>query len=281
MAGRIKATRVAVFRPTGGRFRCKFAISELKRSKTDKIDAGVIARFCQMHRPAPWIPSAKEIEEIKEIGRHVDDLKTIIVQEKNRLSAGLEAEIVCAAISRHIDFLNKEIQDLVKRMHAIVKSDERIKQAFDALTSICGVGDLAAFAFLGEIGLAERFVSPRQVEAYCGLNPKLRQSGSSINRKPVLSKMGNNRMRRALYMPALAALRCNPAIQAYAERLRVAGKHSMVVVGAIMRKLLRVMFAVVRSNCLYDIARHEDHITGRFTGQTYKFQGNEVELSNQ
>ena len=63
-------------------------------------------------------------------------------------------------------------------------------------------------------------------------------------------------MRRALYMPALTALRVSPAMQAYAERLRGAGKHSMVVVGAIMRKLLRIMFAVVRSNRAYDMEEH-------------------------
>jgi transposase len=257
-----------------------YAISELKRSKTDKIDAGVIARFCQMHRPKEWMPSPKAIEELKEIGRYVDELKTSIVREKNRLSAGVETEHVCKAIERHIAYLDGEIQLLKSRMHAIVKCDVRLKQAFEVLSSICGVGELAAFAFLGEIGLGDRFRSTRQVEAYCGLNPKLRQSGSSINRKPVLSKMGNNRMRRALYMPALTALRCNPAMQAYAERLRAAGKQSMVIVGAIMRKLLRVMFAVVRSNCAYEWSAHMERITGRSDLRTYRFQGTEDELTN-
>jgi transposase len=233
-----------------------FAISELQRSKTDKLDSGIIARFCQMHEPKEWAPQSKAVEELQQIGRYIDELKGTITEEKNRLKAGLQSEPVCSAIERHIEYLNAQVSKLQKKMREIVKSDERLTQAFEVLTTICGVGEVTAFAFLGELGLGEQFQSARQVEAYCGLNPRLRQSGESINHRPRLSKMGNLRMRRALYMPAVAALKHNPAIIAYGNRLRVAGKHSMVIIGAVMRKLLRIMFAVVRSNRPYNIAAH-------------------------
>lgn len=233
-----------------------FAISELKRSKTDKIDAGIIARFCQMHQPELWAPQTKELEELRQIGRYMDTLKDLMTEEKNRLSAEVESEQVRNALKSHIAHLREQIVQLKARMCEIIRSDERLKNAFDVLRTIIGVSDLTALAFLGELGLGEQFRSARQVEAYCGLNPCLRQSGHSINCKPRLSKMGNCRMRRALYMPALAALRCNPAIQGYGARLKAAGKHGKVVVGAVMRKLLRVMFAVVRSNCAYDYQLH-------------------------
>lgn len=237
-----------------------FAISELKRSKTDKIDAGIIARFCQIHSPDLWTPKAIDQKAIQEMGRYHDRLKEMITQEKNRLAAGVEDDDVRFAIEQHIAFMNGQCAQLASRMREIVKSDQQLREAFNILRTICGVGENTAFAFLGEIGLGEQFRSTRQVEAYCGMNPRLRQSGNSLNGRQRLSKMGNNRMRRALYMPALTALRVSPAMQAYAERLRAAGKHSMVVVGAIMRKLLRVMFAVVRSNRAYEIETHRQLI---------------------
>jgi transposase len=233
-----------------------FAISELKRSKTDKIDAGVIARFCQMHSPELWTPKSNDQRALQEIGRYHDRLKDAMTQEKNRMLAGVEDEDVRFAIEQHIAYMNGLCAQLQSRMREIIQGNKQLTEAFNVLRTICGVGQNTAFAFLGEIGLGEQFRSTRQVEAYCGMNPRLRQSGNSLNCKPRLSKMGNNRMRRALYMPALTALRVSPAMQSYAERLRSAGKHNMVIVGAIMRKLLRIMFAVVRSNNPYDLEAH-------------------------
>ncbi len=214
-----------------------------------------------MHAPEVWTPQSKEQEAIQQIGRYYDNLKDSITQEKNRLLAGVEDCDVRSAIEQHIAFMNEQCTQLKQRMREIVKSNKQLKDAFEVLRTICGIGESTAFAFAGEIWpSAIQFRATRQVEAYCGLNPRSRQSGNSINYKPRLSKMGSNRMRKALYMPALTALRVSPVIQAYAERLRAAGKCSMVIVGAIMRKLLRIMFAVVRSGTAYDMPMHMSRV---------------------
>ena len=229
-----------------------FAISELKRSKSDKLDAGIIARFCIAHRPNTWCPTPPKIKELQEIGRYVDSLKCTITQEKNRLSAGAVTETVRSAVERHIESLKEMVAELEKQMKRIVASDRELTHCCDRGTSIIGIGDIAALTFLGEIGTGDRFVHVRQVETFCGMVPKLRQSSSSVNGKARLSKVGNARMRRALYMPALSAQQANPAIRAFADRLLKAGKPPKVVIGATMRKLLRIMFAVVKSGHHYD-----------------------------
>ena len=204
-----------------------------------------------MHRPKAWEPFPTEIEEIQQIGRYVDSLKVAIAQEKNRLRAEVENEFVVSAINAHITYLNQQIVMLQARMRSVVKANEILKQAADILCTIIGVGEATAYTFLGEIGLGEQFQSTRQVEAYCGMNPQLRQSGVSVNRRARLSKMGNVRMRRSLYMPAVAALKHNPVMQELYERLKGAGKHPKVILGAIMRKLLRIMVAVLRTKRAY------------------------------
>ena len=233
-----------------------FAISELKRSKTDRIDAGIIARFCLMHNPEMWTPRENDLQELQDIGRYVDELTADLVREKNRLKSGITNSVVVKEIERHICYIEKTIEKLDKRMRALIKNNDRLETAFKCATSIIGVGERLALIFLGEIGYGDQFMSTRQVEAFCGLNPRLRTSGTTLNSRPKMSKMGSSRMRCALYMPALSSMQHNPILREFAARLRAAGKHPRAIVGAIMRKLLRLLFAVVKSGTLYDLEFH-------------------------
>jgi transposase len=127
---------------------------------------------------------------------------------------------------------------------------------------------LTAFTYLAEIGYAERFRQTRQVESYCGLSPRQYQSGSSVRGKERISKVGNSRMRKAVYMPALNAKDYNPVLRAFAERLEKAGKPPRVIVCAVMRKLLRIMHGVVSSGKEFDI----NHVSGPIEGMTFAEQ---------
>ena len=84
-----------------------------------------------------------------------------------------------------------------------------------------------------------------------GVVPRIRQSGTSVRRRGALCKVGPGRLRKALYFPALTALRCNPTIRVFAARLRAAGKPKMVIVAAVMRKLIHLVFGVIRSGREY------------------------------
>ena len=95
-------------------------------------------------------------------------------------------------------------------------------------------------------------VNARQLAAYAGLTPRARTSGSSVHHPPRRAKTGNSRLRRALYLPAIVAMRHNPAVQALAARLRARGKRPMVIVGAAMRQLLHLIYGVLKSGKPFD-----------------------------
>ena len=108
---------------------------------------------------------------------------------------------------------------------------------------------------LAEIGSIELFDSARQLAAFAGLTPREYKSGSSVNGQTRLCKIGNPRLRKALYFPALTSIRYCPEIQAFRQRLMQSGKNKMQVVGAVMHKLIRVIYGVLKSGRPYDPVR--------------------------
>jgi transposase len=229
-----------------------YAQSELKRSKTDEIDARLIARFCQKHQPGPWKPLPTEIREVQEAERYLDSLKGMRQQERNRLEAGLVCEVVCRNIEKHIQQMDAEIAELEQWLTKRIKEHKKLNEHFKLITSVIGIGATTAFAWLGEIGYGESFELTRQVEAFVGLSTKKKQSGTSIRGRECLSKVGNHYLRKALYMPAMSAMQHNPALRRFAENLKSRGKPPKVIIGAIMRKLARIIFAVVKSGRPFD-----------------------------
>jgi transposase len=115
------------------------------------------------------------------------------------------------------------------------------------LDSVLCIAETTAALLLAEITDINQYRSARQVAAYAGLVPRERQSGTSVQGRTRLSKIGNARLRRALYFPAITALRCGPFFQAWAEGLQKRGKSKMSVICAVMRKLIHVAFGVLKS----------------------------------
>ena len=127
-----------------------------------------------------------------------------------------------------------------------------LKRRRDLLTSIPGIGEATAGSILSEIPHLDRFQSAKAVAAFAGLSPRERRSGTSIHGHPRLCKTGNSRVRKALYMPAMVALRFNPTLRLFADRLLAAGKHKRLVIGAVMRKLLVLAYGILRSGKRFD-----------------------------
>jgi transposase len=230
-----------------------FAQSELRRSKTDKIDAKIIARFCRSHVPSAWLPPPPEIKAIRDRQRYIEALKDNRTQENNRLKSGVLDVLVHRSIEKHIEYLDQEIEVLESEILEFIESHKNLRRDFCLLTSIIGVGQNTAVTFLGELAAAAHFTSGRELEVFCGIAPRLYESGSSVRCRSKMSKVGNSRIRRALYMPALCALRANPTLREFASRLKAAGKPGKVVVCAVMRKLLRIMFAVLKNGQEFQI----------------------------
>jgi transposase len=227
-----------------------FAQSELIRTKTDKIDAGIIARFCLAMVPGPWIAPTPEIRSLRALVRRVDSLIDMRSQEKNRISTAHES--VVAMIKEHIAYLDKEIEKISKQIADRIDRDPHLKQKKDLLDSIPGLGKATIPHILAELDDLDKFNHPKEMVAFIGLAPKETLSGSSIKGKPRLCKIGHARLRKALFMPALVSIQCNPVMIAFYNRLKDKGKNGKVIVCAIMRKLVHVIFGVLKSGKKYD-----------------------------
>lgn len=221
--------------------------SQLTRNKTDQADARLIADFCATQHPALWTPPAPEWKELQALTRHLDSLKTMRQQERNRLSAGLSSATVAQALHEHIAFLDHQIAALEQQIQDHIDHHPDLKRQQDLLKSIPGIGSQTAFILLAEIRSIPAFTSARQLAAFAGLSPRQRRSGTSVRGQTRLSKTGSARLRKALYMPAIVAKQHNPLIAAFCQRLTARGKSTMVVIGAAMRKLLHLVYGVLKS----------------------------------
>lgn len=229
-----------------------FGQSQLKRTKTDRADAQLIARFCALSTPPLWKPTAPEISELQALVRRIETLEEMKRMEENRLSSGVSCQIVRASLQDHILYLDTQIKDTKRQIRDHIEAHPALKEQAALLQSIPGVGEATAALVLAEIGDISQFHSARQVAAFAGLVPRVRESGSSVRGKPRLSKVGSPRLRKGLYFPAMTALRFNPLLRALKERLEKQGKCPMLILGAAMRKLLCLAYGVLKSGLPFD-----------------------------
>ena len=222
----------------------------LTRTKTDRADADLIATYLATQQPAAWTPPAREVRELQALVRRLDALLTMQTQEKNRLAAGALVPAVQQSIETILAGLTAEIAAVRRLIADHIDRHPGLRTQRDLLASIPGIGETAAAILLGDL-LAKSFGSARQAAAFAGLVPRIVESGTWKGRTR-LSKLGSGRLRKALYLPALAALRYNPSIRALRTRLEQHGKPPMVIVGAAMRKLIHLAYGVLRSQRPYD-----------------------------
>lgn len=227
-----------------------YAHTQLARSKTDRIDAALIARFTASHQPAPWTPPAVEIRQLQALVRRLDALQGMRTQELNRLAAGVAVADVQASIEAVVANLDAHIAHVHQLIRDHLDRHPGLRAQRDLLTTIPGIGDTTAAVLIAEL-FDKRYASARQAAAFAGLVPRLVESGTLRGRSR-LSKIGPSRLRKALYMPAVAALRWNPTIRAVRARLHAAGKPPMVIIGAAMRKLIHLAYGVLKSGRAYE-----------------------------
>jgi len=228
-----------------------FAQSEMLRTKTDRIDAALIARFCRLHAPEPWIPPAPEIRILQGLVRRYQSLVEMRTEEQNRLQAPIVAPAVNESIRAMLEHLEHEIERVDREIAQLFDQHPPLRRQRDLLTSIKGIGDTTAARILGEVPNIAEFRDVKAIAAFAGLSPRHYQSGS-IHRPSRIAKTGNANLRRALYFPALSAMRFNPLLKRFADRLRQRGKSKMAVVAAVMRKLLTLAYGVLKSGRPFD-----------------------------
>ncbi len=185
--------------------------------------------------------------------RHLATLETAKQQADNRLrEAAALPDLVVAQLTSQRDLMVQQIDPLKAAIQDHIDHFPDLKRQRDLMDSIPGIGKLTAAKLLAECRSVSRFDDVRQLVAFAGLNPAHHQSGSSIKKKTTISKTGNSAIRAALYMPAVCAKRHNPLLRPVAQRLLARGYCEMQVITAVMRKLLHLVFGVLKSGKPFD-----------------------------
>jgi transposase len=234
-----------------------FGGAQLKRAKTDKADAKLIAQFYQQMSPDHWSPPPLHVRELQALVQRLSALAQMEGQEQNRMDTA--PAVIRPSIATVLATIKAEIKAVETMIHDHIDRHPDLKDQSELLESIPGIGKATIFRLLAFIGDVQRFDHAKALAAFVGLNPTVHQSGSSVRGKPHLSKKGNSLLRRALYMPAIVARRYNPVIKTFADRLKKAGKPNMVIIGAVMRKLLHIIYGVLKSGMPFDPSWSENH----------------------
>jgi transposase len=230
----------------------RYGDSKLHRNKTDKADATLIAEFCLKEKPLLWEPLPPYLKHLRQLVRRLDDLQTNYHQENNRLKFGVEDVWVIDDLVDHLQDLQQHIRSSKKAIQNLIDATPQLKQPFELLLTIPGIGALTAARLLAEIGNITWFEDAPQLAAYAGLNPKGSRSGSSVVKKTHISKEGRPFLRYILYMPAIVARKHNPIIREFCVRLEERNLPQMAIVTAAMRKLLHLVFGVLKNQTPFD-----------------------------
>jgi transposase len=225
-----------------------FAGALKHRSKTDALDARVLLEYVKRMEFRPWQPPGPERLALQAIARRISALTKTRAQERNRLHASSRqghSSAVRRDLETHIRYLDKRIENLKKQAGKLIDKSTELSRALQRLTSVRGIAETSAILILAEISLLPEEMTARQWVAHAGLDPRHVQSGSSVQRPARISRAGNRYLRTALYMPALVAIRFEPYVRAFYQKLVAAGKAPMQANLAVMRKLLHSIHAML------------------------------------
>jgi transposase len=233
-----------------------FATAMMQRSKNDRLDARVLLEFVKRMPFQAWTPPRPAVLQLHALSRRLEALKDTQAAEQNRLHAARATDTTPPAVRRDLERSLRSLRRAVARLSVeaikIIRQDSDLHLRFDLLLSAKGIGETSAIALLAELAVAPPDLDVRQLVAHAGLDPREHSSGSSVHKKPRISKHGNVHLRRALYMPALVALRHQPNLHAFYEHLRARGKARMVALVAVMRKLLHAIFGMFKHRPPFD-----------------------------
>ncbi|QLB22976.1 hypothetical protein A6B44_07090 [Pasteurella skyensis] len=251
-----KKAKVSVINP-----KCikAYGIGQNLRNKTDKIDAMLIARFAAKEQPQAWQPPPKAQRALLLRLRQLEHLKQAEQKERTRIKMMSDSESISSA-ERLANFLREEIKAFEKQIDETIKTDTMLKQNAKLLSSIPELGKKSVAWLLAYLGDGSRFKNGKAAAAYAGLTPMHHQSGSSINGKPRISKIGQTDIRKILFMPAVAYSFGNYKDRIYktfVDNLLAKGKDKKVIIVALMRKLVAIAQTVLKNQMPFDASLHQ------------------------
>ncbi len=224
------------------------------RNKTDAVDARLLAAFGQERRPSRWIPPTPEQDQLQSLFRTRAKLLQMLSSLKIRDESCLNlADEAAGAQAEVIELLHAKVKALETAAEALVAQNPPLGTDMSLLQSIKGVGPITALALMAEVGDLRRFTRGRQLTAFLGVSPKRNESGSSVRGRTRMSRMGGTRVRPVLYMAAVSVTRREGPLGDFYRRLVAAGKPEMVAIGAVMRKMVLIMRAVLIRNKPFEV----------------------------
>jgi transposase len=233
-----------------------FAQAMLQRSKNDQLDSVVLREFAARMDFQAWRPPSPAALKLVSVARRLEALTDMMVAEKNRLHAASLSEAIPAIIRRDIErsiqTQQRAIDRLTRAAQEFILSDAVLARRYELLLSIPGFGATSSVHILAELNLMPADMDVRQWVAYAGLDPREYTSGTSVQKKVRISKAGNKHLRRALYMPALVAVRCQAEVRAYYEHIQARGKTKMQALTATMRKLLHAIYGMFKHDEVFE-----------------------------
>jgi transposase len=234
----------------------RFAELKLIASKTDGLDAALLAEYGECLKPRLWTPPVEARLALRDVGRQINRLTGTRTQARNRLHA-LKAKSMTLPLliedeQEGIARLDDRIERLKRAALTLIKADRDLLRQLTNMTAAKGVGEGSAIALLGELCVLPVHLKAPQVSRYAGLDVRLSQSGTSVNKPGRLNKAGNAYLRAALYMPAMSAIQHDPRAKAFYEALVARGKKKMQALCAVMRKYLTGLWACVQSETPFD-----------------------------
>ena len=230
-----------------------FAKSKLSRHKTDKVDSKIIAEYASKSELKPYIPTDPAILELRSLYNCIQNLENQYRQIQNYLDERKHLSSAVIKVYEKLSYnLLKETEKIDEKIDDLLENNPAIKKDINNIQTIPGIGKKTAVAVISSLSNIRDFKNARQLAAFAGLTPREYQSGSSIKKQGKISKMGNAQLRKALYLPAMSAMQHNILMKDFANKLKLKGKRGKVVVVAIMRKLLHIIFGVIKSNTPFD-----------------------------
>lgn len=229
-----------------------YATSLLSRTKTDRVDAAIIAEFCRSQNPPAWVPPSPQERQLRGLVRFCGNLvETRAAYRTQRKTPNL-VPAVAHSIDVVIDDLTQQIDEIERQIATLIDGDSDLRGKRNLIASIQGVAEHTASLILAECPHLADFADGKAVSAFAGLSPRIRESGTSVRGRNGICKTGNARLRRAFWWPAIVAMRCNQQIREFAARLKAAGKPNKKIIIAVMRKILVIAYGILKSGRPYD-----------------------------
>lgn len=226
------------------------------KSKTDDIDAHGLARLGLERKLAEWKPASEQMRRIRKLSRSRLQLVKAKTMTTNQLHAEQSShkpeKLVVQTLKSHLKFLEKQIKKLEDAMHIEVQKDEHLSSQINNICQAPGIGFITAIGVMAELDSFSMFKNRSQIVSFCGYDVVKKESGSSVRGKERISKKGNSRVRKMLYMAAMSAVRFDEHHKDYYQR--IVRKTGIKMKGnvAIQRKLLLLIFALSNPENVFD-----------------------------